>query len=180
MKKLLFTLMILTLYSCEGTILDYDENKEYIENKKNITYYMGTPFSGTIIRKEGFYRDRKSKTTYKNGKKDGLYEEYYKDIIMKDGEVKDGQVKIKETYKNGKEDGLYESYYEDGQLKRKKNYKNGVLDGLYEEYGEYGQVKLKTTYKNGLLDGLYEEYGEDAFGPTIIKENYKNGEIIYD
>jgi len=53
MKKLLFTLMILTLYSCEGTILDYDENKEYIENKKNITYYMGTPFSGTIIRKEG-------------------------------------------------------------------------------------------------------------------------------
>ena len=63
MKKLLFTLMILTLYSCEGTILDYDENKEYIENKKNITYYMGTPFSGTIIRKETIIY-RKSKTTY--------------------------------------------------------------------------------------------------------------------
>ena len=155
MKKLLFTLMILTLYSCEGTILDYDENKEYIENKKNITYYMGTPFSGTIIRNETYTRS-KSKTTYKNGKKDGLYEEYYEDIIMKDGEVKDGQVKIKETYKNGEEDGLYEEYYEDGQL------------------------RIKTTYKNGEEDGLYEEYGEDAFGPTIIKENYKNGEIIYD
>ena len=39
-------------------------------------------------------------------KKNGLFEEYYKN----------GQLKIKGDYKNGIKDGYFEFYYENGQL----------------------------------------------------------------
>ena len=114
MKKLLFTLLMLTLYSC-GSI-DYDEDKEYIQNILGEIYYKGELFSGTLTK---HYEDGqlKTKSTYKNGNRDGLTEKYFKD----------GQLEIKTTYKDDKYDGLYESYYIDGQLKEKITYKNGRI-----------------------------------------------------
>ena len=54
-----------------------------------------------------------SKATYKNGKLNGVYEEY-----------DDGQLVSKITYKNNERNGVYEEYY-DGQLVYKRTYKNG-------------------------------------------------------
>ena len=114
MKKLLFTLLMLTLYSC-GSI-DYDEDKEYIQNILGEIYYKGELFSGTLTK---HYEDGqlKTKSTYKNGNRDGLTEKYFKD----------GQLEIKTTFKDDEYDGLYESYYIDGQLKEKITYKNGRI-----------------------------------------------------
>jgi len=113
MKKLLITLMILTLYSCGETIIDSDS--EYIEWTKNIIYYKGTPFSGTIVKK---YSDGQleEKIPLKDGKRDGLHESYYED----------GQLKRKTPYKNGKKDGMEEQYYDNGQLEGKMLFINGV------------------------------------------------------
>ena len=137
MKKLLITLMILTLYSCGETKIDY--YSEYIEWTKNIIYYKGTPFSGTIVKK---YSDGQleEKIPLKDGKRDGLHEYYYEN----------GQLWSKDSYKDGKEDGLHESYYKDGQLKRKTPYKNGKKDGMEEQYYDNGQLEGKMLFINGV------------------------------
>jgi len=138
MKKLLFTLLMLTLYSC-GSI-DYDEDKEYIQNILGEIYYKGELFSGTLTK---HYEDGqlKTKSTYKNGNRDGLTEKYFKD----------GQLEIKSTYKNGNRDGLTEKYFKDGQLEIKTTFKDDEYDGLYESYYIDGQLKEKITYKNGRI-----------------------------
>jgi hypothetical protein len=67
------------------------------------------------------------KTTYVNGKKDGLEEWYYEN----------GQLDSQVTYVNGKKEGLQE-YYHDGQLDREVPYVNGEREGmtLYYEKGK--------------------------------------------
>lgn len=57
--------------------------------------------------------DRKIKSkkgNYKDGKKDGLWEEYYKN----------GQLKSRKNYIDDREEGLRESYFENGQLREKR------------------------------------------------------------
>ena len=138
MKKLLITLMILILYSCGETIIDFNENFEYIEYKKQIIYYKGTPFSGTIIKK---YSDGqlKEKKPVKDGKRDGLFERYYDN----------GQLFEKIPFKNDEIEGLYEWYHKNGQLKRKTPYKNGKKDGMEEQYYDNGQLEGKMFFING-------------------------------
>ena len=138
MKKLLFTLLMLTLYSC-GSI-DYDEDKEYIQNILGEIYYKGELFSGTLTK---HYEDGQLeyKNNYKNGEYDGLSEKYYKD----------GQLYEKRTYKNGEYDGLHEKYYTDGQLEFKRYWKDGKNDGVFERYYTDGQLDWKRTYKDGRI-----------------------------
>ena len=54
---------------------------------------------------------------YKEGKKQGLYKEYYKN----------GQLISVGNYNDGKENGLWKYYKADGSLRLAANYKNGVL-----------------------------------------------------
>ena len=56
------------------------------------------------------------KGNYIDGKKEGLWEEYYDN----------GQLKAKGVYKEGKEDGTWEVFDEQGQLKAKINYRMGI------------------------------------------------------
>lgn len=56
------------------------------------------------------------KGNYINGKKEGLWEEYYDN----------GQLKAKGVYKEGKEDGTWEVFNEQGKLKAKINYRMGI------------------------------------------------------
>ena len=58
------------------------------------------------------------KCTYKDGKLNGLYEEYYEN----------GQLKRKCRYMNGLLSGLCEEYNRDGSLKSKVVYKDGEID----------------------------------------------------
>ena len=53
------------------------------------------------------------KVNYKDGKEDGLREEYHEN----------GQLYMKVNYKDGEEDGLLETYYKNGQLYMKGNFK---------------------------------------------------------
>ena len=115
MKKLLFTLMTLILCSCGGQVIDYDENKEYIEKKKNITYYKGTPFSGTIIKNHYENGQLKEKETYKDGKANGPHISYHEN----------GQLYIKGTYKDDKGVGTLEMYDEDGTVLTKGTWGDG-------------------------------------------------------
>ena len=133
MKRLLNYIIILSLplfvFGCDsilssGKTIDEDSDEfQYIEkSKKGITNYKGVPFNGFITEtySNGQLREKK---TYKDGKKDGVYEWYFEN----------GQLEEKGTYKDGVADGAVERYYENGQLRWK-----GTYNGVIEKYNEDG------------------------------------------
>jgi antitoxin component YwqK of YwqJK toxin-antitoxin module len=98
--------------------LNYEKYLTYIQpHGTKETYFLETK----II---------KRRINYKNGKKDGLYEEWYPD----------GKLETRYSYKNEKMDGLYEYWYMDGKLWIKCNYKNGEHKGLYQLWSMYGDL----------------------------------------
>ena len=128
------------------------------------------------------------KGSYKNGKRDGIWEIYEGDFIVakishKDGLV-DGSVEIydeisknmkKVYYKNGKPDGVWEKYYQNGQLMEKGEYKNGELDGIWKSYYEDGQLVEEGEYKNGKKSGIWKLYYSNS--QVWKKSEYKNDKL---
>jgi antitoxin component YwqK of YwqJK toxin-antitoxin module len=80
------------------------------------------------------------KENYKDGKRDGLQENYW---------WNSGDLWFIANYKDGKRDGLVEQYWSNDQVKGKTNWKDGEMDGLSEQYLENGQLDSKDCYKNG-------------------------------
>ena len=75
------------------------------------------------------------------GKKDGLWEEYWDN----------GQLVYKGHYKDGKKDGLWEFYQGPSSLWHKGHYKDGKEEGLWEWFlmdGTVDQVHT-NTFRNG-------------------------------
>ena len=135
--SILIGLILLT--SCAQSI-DVNLESDYIEEENDIVLYKGEPYNG-----EMFFKNEngqlQQRTNYKDGKRDGLNEEYYVN----------GQLRDNRSYKDGEYDGLFEYYFENGQLQFKGNYKDDKLDGLVEWYYENGQLEEKTNYKDGEL-----------------------------
>ena len=75
LKNLLIIGITILISSCGGTTINFNEEKEYLEERKKIVYYKGTPFSGTILK---YHRNGQldTKTTLKDGKREGLFENY--------------------------------------------------------------------------------------------------------
>ena len=110
---------------------------EEMDEFECLFYYKNKPYTGILI---NFFDDEKTqletKVTYKEGKKDGTYQEYYEN----------GELKIIASYREGKKDGTYQEYYENGQLKTDQVYREGEWAGTYQEYYENGQKKrFKVT-----------------------------------
>jgi antitoxin component YwqK of YwqJK toxin-antitoxin module len=133
--------------------LNYEKYNTHIQpHGTEIVYFPGT----RIIR---------AKKTYKNGKLNGLYEEWYFD----------GNLFIRCEYKDGKFNGLYQSWHPNGQLYRNYNYKNGELNDIQMEYYPNGKLELEANYRNGEADGLYREWYDD--GQQFMKCWYNNGKL---
>ena len=62
--------------------------------------------------------------TYKDGKEDGLVQEWYEN----------GQKSFEETYKDGELNGLVISWYKNGNKKEEKTYNNGTLKKIKKLY----------------------------------------------
>jgi hypothetical protein len=92
----------------------------------------------------------KLRETYKNGKLDGLYQEWWEE----------GLLEYRINYKNGDLNGLYEEWWDEDKLWVKCWYKNSLLNGLYEE----------CNYKNNKIDDLIEEWYDD--GQLKTRSNY--------
>lgn len=77
---------------------------------------------------------------YKNGKKDGVWKEYYPNGILKyDG-----------AYKDNMPDGEWKFYFESGKIKSIENYQNGKQHGVFIVYDEEGNITSKMYYENGV------------------------------
>ena len=95
---------------------------------------------------------------FKNGKRDGFWEEYRSD----------GSLKKQMNYKDGNEHGFSKGYHENGQLEFKMNYRDGKAEGPYDLVNN-GQLQIKASFKNDELNGsLWNIIGMVGYMLNII------------
>ncbi len=128
------------------------------------------------------------------GKRQGYWEEYYKDGVLKSkGKYKDGkrigeweyffankQLQQKGTYLDGeKPTGLWIWYYDDGNILRKENFRKGKEDGMMYEYTQQGKVITEGEYIDGLKDGPWFYEVGDHIEEGSYLDDVKTGLWIY-
>ena len=141
MKKLLILLLFISFDSYCQDIKSVDfvkhlvihKNSSLIYWKKDMTLFTGV---ATISYRDGLLS---SSRTYKNGKKNGLWREWYEN----------GQLKWTGTYKDEKEVGLWRGWYENGNKRGEWNWKDGKWDGLQRHWHENGQLWFEINSQNG-------------------------------
>ncbi|WP_405206400.1 TonB family protein [Aquimarina sp. LLG6339-5] len=175
--------------SVDTTYLRYDRSPGYPTLSNYVVVKTKLP-SGKYEFKE-YYRFNEPmslKASYEgfgNGKKEGLYKGYTKDIFIKEegayeedkkvGEwiyYKKGQLQCKVSYVDGKKEGT-SVYYANGKELYTWNYKNGKSHGYNKSYYEDGTPKFEGTYNEGKLEGKISEYDKKGFLRTISL--YENG-----
>jgi len=107
-----------------------------------------------------------SKGLYKNGNRDGIWELYHDN----------GQLESKGLFKDDLKEGIWEFYHDNGQLYSKSSFNNGKQDGIWEYYYDNGQLEMRGLYKDDLKDGIWEEYYKN--GQLESKSLYKNNRLI--
>ena len=130
MKKPLtiLCLVLLSSYSYSKEI----SNEQLVE-RQGLKYEINStiPFTGSVTHSR-FFGWTSKRINYKDGKLDGVWEDYYDDIPE---EV----LQQRSNWRNGVRHGATETYTLNiftnaGVLTERKNYKNGKLNGLYETY----------------------------------------------
>ena len=123
-----------------------------------------------------------------DGKKNGLYTDYYPSKMM-DGKMVRKQVV---SFKNDLEDGLYTQYWDGVNHAEWKmyeiEYNNGLKHGFYKKYAALincsmvnnGQpfMHVEDNYKNGKKHGLCTLFLLSQPNVIANKEEYKDGEKI--
>jgi antitoxin component YwqK of YwqJK toxin-antitoxin module len=116
--------------------LDYEKYNTHIQPHGIIeTYYKNTKLL-------------KLRETYKNGKKNGLWESF----------CENGQLHTKRNFINGIKYGLSEEWYENGQLNSRCIYKNGNFHGYFETWHYDGKSNYTCSFDNGKYNGDYVIY----------------------
>ena len=114
-----------------------------------------------IVREEGNYTD---------GKRNGLFIEYYKDCIThrKDTPMKDGKI-----------DGTVITYFSNGRKESEKDYRNSLEHGTERRYDmSTGKTLIEGQWINGKKDGTWNEVIDAGGGITGIRlQHYRNGEL---
>ena len=148
LKRLLF-IALLVVFGCAKPI-----NDETLIDKDGLKYHPDTNemYSGKVF-KNRMGGKKEFEGSYKDGKKDGLWTDYYEN----------GQKRSVETYKDGRKDGLYTYWHED-VLMYEGTYKNGKEDGLWTRWYENGQKMTVRTYKDEELisQNCWDEDGSET------------------
>jgi len=113
----------------------------------------------------------RSKASYKSGKLNGPYIEYFENSR---------DITAKGNYKDGKRDGYWEFFDTPGKkrLGEKETYKDGRLHGPWVGYYDNGQLYSEGIYKDGEKDGPWVSYKKN--GKLMDKGIYKDGKKISD
>ena len=158
MNKIYIFFGLFLLASCTPSDIPHEK----LEERQGVFYEVNSqiPYSGPIktyydntfiLLREGNYID---------GKKEGLWQNYYKD----------GRLASEGNYIDGKKEGLWEFYHDNGIkiqiLKSKGNYIDGKQEGLWEFYHDNSEVQIlksKGNYIDGKREGLWELYRYQTF-----------------
>jgi antitoxin component YwqK of YwqJK toxin-antitoxin module len=171
MKKYLFLFLVLISTYCFSQKYHVDKT---VTHGDSITYLRSTmaPLNGTV------YNEFGDICTYLNGKKNGLYREWFKT----------GQLKHKGNYINGKDEGEFFWWYENGQLSWKGKRLRGKNIGLWRGWHENGNIMSEDHFENNLYNGVSKRYFENGSLKSekpytnekihgISKKYYENGKI---
>mgnify|MGYP006140496487 CR=1 FL=1 len=150
-----------------------------IKNDKNLVERGGlhyeinsqVPFTGVGVKevKKIDFIDEYKKTDFKDGKKDGIEEIYWKN----------NQLKSKSNFKEGLLDGFYEAYFSDGSLLEKTGYKEGKIHGFYESKFRNGQLETKAKYHmNKKLIEFERSYFENGQAKREADINFERSCIL--
>lgn len=114
-----------------------------------------------IVREEGNYMD---------GRRNGLFVEYYQD----------GTTHRKDTpMKNGKIDGTVITYFSDGKKESEKTYRESLEHGVERRYSQSsGETLIEGQWVNGKKEGTWKEIFDAGRGITGVRlQHYRNGEL---
>jgi len=142
-----------------------------VSKKKGLIYYEGRPFSGWLLSDEtisGNECECTLKVRYKNGKKSGLMQQWYRN----------GQLKYSGYYKNNIKVGEHKYYYPSGRLKKIERYKSGgIVEKTY--YLRNGKKQKYEKYKNGVLvDTIDYIKPEEQTKPVLRTRETRNIESV--
>ena len=137
-RLLLILLPLLLIIGCSEHQKEYDYNN-LLFNKVNNTFstkFTDLPVSGNIFK---IFKDKKTSLGFlQNGKKEGLWTDWYKN----------GQKRYEGNYKGGKLIDLIE-WYKNGQKKVEGTWKDGRREGVYTTYYKNRQKSSDETFKDG-------------------------------
>jgi len=106
------------------------------------------------------------KGTYKEGRRNGKFLEYYSD----------GDVKSEKIFSNGKLNGTLKTYFTNGKLESKKGYKGGVEHGAEQRWHwETGKLIVDANYVNGRPDGKQTRHITSNNGNYVETSNFVRG-----
>ena len=163
------------------------------------TYYKGVPEgirrefdeAGNVIRGYVFANGvlRFEGITDENGKRQGLWKEYYSTGELKseghyinsnfDGVWKfyfqDQKLELEGSYKDGKKDDVWHWYYPDGEIFQEENWHQGLLDGDFVEYDENGDIIVKGAYLEGTEEGEWFYLRGNAIEKGVYYDGMRTG-----
>lgn len=126
-----------------------------------------TPFTGTFTEYSVYGQDRKrAETSYKNGKKDGLY------ILWS----QTGQIASQANFKDGVQNGTETIWYLNGVKGGEGEFADGKKHGPWTEWYTNGRKWKQGSYLNGAKDGVWTEWSED--GGSTTRTTYRNGKPV--
>jgi len=135
--KTLFLLPILLL-----SFISCSSETDSVVERGGLSYkkFSDTPFTGKFIKYDE-NGQLEEKGSYKNGKKEGEWVEYYPKGLVGGGYTRARSLR-KGSYKDGEREGEWYYYYDDdGKLSAKGSYKNGEEEeGEWVRYNKDGTV----------------------------------------
>ena len=121
-----------------------------------------------LVRNSGLRKAYK-KTDFKDGKKDGIEEIYFKNNVLR----------AKSNFKEGLLDGFNEAYFSDGSLQFKTGYKEGKIHGFHEQKFRNGKLKTKTKYQMDIkLISFERSYFESGQEKRVADINFERSCIL--
>lgn len=133
----------------------------------SITFATALLVSPILQAKEYIIEDHAQKSTYVDGKREGMTW-WYNDK---------GKIKSKVNFKNNKENGIYTSYYDNGNVKLTVKYVMGQKHDIQKIYYDNGQLGSQVKYNMGRREGIMTEWDYEGFKASEVfyKKNYKVG-----
>lgn len=124
--------------------------------------FEGSPFTGSITE---HYPDGtlKSRVSYRNGLKDGIYRTWWTG----------GTASVALHYRGGRKNGLQEAWWENGNRRYTFTTFPGGPEGKKEEWFENGQPYRLMNYRGGMEHGLQQGWYRD--GRRHFNYVYRNG-----
>lgn len=125
----------------------------YVDEKKDSVWTFYGELDGAMASKETYRQGRLNGESriyypegtpselfvYRDGVKDGKWEQYYPD----------GKLKLKGSYKTGDKAGPFQTWYASGTPMMSGQYRDGHQDGTWTFFDDKGKISRKETYREG-------------------------------